>query len=151
MVYDTLLNFSKYNSLHPHFTDVSNFLNGNNIFELPNGTHKINDKGAYAVVSEYNSKDISDCFIEHHKKYIDVQIVLKGREKFGVCNISDCKSLGFDVDKDFGKLEGKVSLIDLNGNNFAIAFRQDGHMTQVNFENSPEHVKKLVIKIPVEA
>ena len=62
--------------MHLHFTDVSNFLNVINIFELPNGTYKINDKGAYATVSEYNSKDISDCFIEHHKKNIDMQIVV---------------------------------------------------------------------------
>ncbi len=149
MIYDSLSNFSKYNSLHPYFEDVNNFLNGN-IFNLPNGTYKVNDKGTYATISEYDSKEMASCFIEHHKKYIDVQIVLKGREKFGVCNISECKSLGFDSEKDFGKLEGRVSLLDLNGSNFAIVFPQDGHMPKVCFGNKPEPIKKIVIKVPVE-
>ncbi|MHB8581047.1 MAG: YhcH/YjgK/YiaL family protein [Ignavibacteriaceae bacterium] len=148
MIFDSLLNFSKYNALHPHFEDVSNFIKGN-IFSLPNGTYKVNDKGTYATVSEYESKEMSSCFIEHHQKNIDVQIVLKGREKFGVCNISECIKLDFDTEKDFGKLEGKVSLLDLTGSNFIIVFPQDGHMPKVCFGSKLEPVKKLVIKVPV--
>ena len=149
MVYDTLSNFPKYISLHSHFAEVNKFLNSS-IFELPCGKYKINEKGSEATISEYETKELSSNFIEHHKMYIDIQIILKGREKFGFCNISKCKSLSFDTEKDFGKLEGRVNLLDLDGENFVIVFPQDGHMPKVCFENVPEWVRKMVIKVPVE-
>jgi len=150
MVYDILSNFSKYNSLNPNFIDVSRFLHEKDIQELPLGNYKINDKGTSASVSEYFSKDISECFIEHHKKYIDVQITLSGKEKFGFCNIAECRQTQFDEEKDFGKIEGNFNLLDLTNGKFVIVFPQDGHMPQVKFGSEPELIRKIVIKVPVE-
>ncbi len=149
MVFDSLSNFANYNSVNPHFADVNNFLQGKNINDLRLGTFKINSKTS-ASVSEYMTKDISDCFIEYHKKFIDVQIVLSGKEKFGFCKIEDCRQIQFDEEKDFGKLEGNVNLLNLDEGKFIIVFPDDGHMPKVKSGSEPELIKKMVIKVPVE-
>ncbi|MGE5401314.1 MAG: YhcH/YjgK/YiaL family protein [Ignavibacteriales bacterium] len=149
MVFDSLDNFHQYVSLHPYFRDVNEFLVHRAIRDLEVGNHDVNDRGAFAIVSEYLSKDISEGFIEFHKKYIDIQIVLKGAESVGLCSRPDCRELEFNAEKDYGKLSGDVSFLALKENYFLILFPQDGHMPQLMYSGLPEPVKKMVIKIPV--
>lgn len=147
MVYDSLCNFKKYISLNANFNDVAEFLQQNNINELADSKYNIN-ANTFALISEYNTKDISESFIEYHKKYIDIQIVLKGKEKLGYCDFESSKSLTFDDEKDFGKLEGVQDFIKLEYPKFAILFPFEGHTPQLNFFDSSEYVKKMVIKVP---
>ncbi|MCU7490808.1 MAG: YhcH/YjgK/YiaL family protein [Bacteroidota bacterium] len=148
MVFDSISNFYNYVSIHPQFSSVSGFLSVVNIAALPAGRHFVNEDGAFANVDEYKTKDISEGFIEFHKKYIDIQIILRGKEKIGICNKDSARELEFNEEKDFGKLEGKADFITLNENYFVIFFPHDGHMPQIMAE-SPESVKKMVIKVPV--
>jgi len=147
MIYDNLCNFEKYVSLNKNFNDVARFLAGNNIQELCNPRYEINDT-TFALISEYNTKNISESFIEYHKKYIDIQIVLKGKEQLGFCDFESAKSLTFDDEKEFGKLEGVQEFVKLEYPKFAILFPYEGHTPQLNFLDSSEHVKKMVIKVP---
>lgn len=149
MVFDTLSNFSQYILLHPYFIEVDQFLKLHDINSLQVGSFRIGEHGIKYSINEYLTKDYSDGFIEFHKKYIDIQIVLKGREKAGICHKDECTEIEFDSENDFGKLMGEVTLIELKPNNFAIFFPQDGHMPQLNKGLLPQTVKKLVIKVPV--
>ncbi|MGE5353668.1 MAG: YhcH/YjgK/YiaL family protein [Acidobacteriota bacterium] len=148
MVFDSILNFYNYASIHPQFSSVLSFLNVVNIAELPVGKHLVNEDGTFANVDEYKTKDISEGFIEFHKKYIDIQIILRGKEKIGICHKDMAQELEFNEAKDFGKLEGKADFITLNESYFVILFPHDGHMPQIK-DGSPESVKKMVIKVPV--
>lgn len=148
MVYDTLDNFFRYASLHPFFYKVDKFLNITNLFDLEPGKHEIYED-CYAGVSEYMSKSIDECFIECHRKYIDIQIVLKGREMIGVCSKNFCHELEYDAERDFQVLRGDVDLIKMDIGRFAIFFPNDGHMPQIKMGGDAEEIKKLVIKVPV--
>lgn len=149
MVLDSLKTFNNYTSMHTHFSDVVKFLKNRNIFSLTPGKYQINSAGCYGSVSEYLSKDIREGFIEYHKRFIDIQILLKGIEKTGICFKEDCRDLGYDSDNDFGKLEGTFDFITLRQGNFAIFFPHDGHMPQIKYGDEPEEIRKLVIKVPV--
>ena len=50
---------------------------------VENGKYPL-EGGAYAVVSEYVTKAIEDAKFEAHKKFIDVQLILSGKEIIGV-------------------------------------------------------------------
>ncbi len=147
MIYDSLSNFKKYISLNDNFKDVAEFLEQNNIVNLTEPKYYINED-TFALVSEYNTKNLSESFIEYHKKYIDIQIVLKGKEKLGYCDFESCKSLTFDDEKDFGKLDGVQEFVKLEYPKFAILFPYEGHTPQLNFLDNSEYVKKMVIKVP---
>ncbi|HEX2869401.1 MAG TPA: YhcH/YjgK/YiaL family protein [Ignavibacteriales bacterium] len=148
MIFDSISNFYMYASIHPQFNSVLNFLSAVNIEDLPAGRHAVNDNGVFAGVDEYGTKEVSEGFIEFHKKYIDIQIVLRGKEKVGLCNKDTARELEFNEEKDFGKLEGDMDFITLKENYFVILFPHDGHMPQM-MDGSPERVKKMVIKVPV--
>ncbi|MBF0398913.1 MAG: YhcH/YjgK/YiaL family protein, partial [Desulfobacterales bacterium] len=125
------------------------FIKNKDLSKIDIGKHDVNDKGVFAIVSEYKTKEISETFIECHRKYIDIQIILNGNEKIGICNKQDCTSAPYNEEQDYQKLEGELSFISLKAGLFAIFFPDDGHMPQVKHKNIPENVKKVVFKVPV--
>lgn len=149
MILDSLDNFNEYLCLHQDFTDASEFIGRQDLAQLPYGKYEIGNRGVFALVSEYETKGIPQCFIECHRKYIDIQMILFGREKIGICNKKDCTEETYDEDRDFQKLHGEVGFINLTPGMFAIFFPHDGHMPQAQYADEPETVKKIVIKVPV--
>ena len=149
MVFDSVENISNYLCLHPHFNNVCDFIKENNIPDMDEGRYEVNGQGSFAMVNEYVTKNISESFIECHLKFIDIQILLKGKEKIGVCNKAECKEYDYDPDQDLQKLAGEVSFMEMTPKRFTIFFPPDGHMTQIKYGDFPERVKKVVFKVPV--
>ncbi|MFH1092705.1 MAG: YhcH/YjgK/YiaL family protein [Candidatus Omnitrophota bacterium] len=147
MIHDSLKNFNDYINVHPWFKQVSSYLEGG-IADIAVGRYAVGD-GVIALVSEYNSKDIGVGYIEGHRTYIDIQIMLNGTEKIGVCNIDDCKKEPYDLEKDLQKMTGAVDFFTLKPGYFAVFFPQDGHMPQIKAGQKSEHVKKMVIKVEI--
>ena len=120
---------------------------------VENGKYPL-ENGAYAAVSEYESKPFEVAKFESHKKFIDVQLILSGREIIGVMPTERMR-LGtcigeYNPDKDVelyrecGEYEAKV----LEPGDFLILYPEDGHMPGVQIDG-PEAIKKIVLKIPV--
>jgi YhcH/YjgK/YiaL family protein len=149
MVFDSMENFSNYLCLHPHFNNVYDFIKGNNMPDMAEGRHKVNSHGAFALVKEYVTKDISETFVECHRKFIDIQILLKGIERIGICSKAECKEYAYDPDKDLQKLEGELNFIKMDLKSFAIFFPSDGHMPELKYGDLKEKVKKIVFKVPI--
>lgn len=149
MIYDSLGNLSDYLCLHPYFKNVYEFIKDNNLSAMAEGKYEVDKEGVFALISEYNTKEISEGFIECHRKYIDIQILLEGRERIGICNILECKEYPYDPDKDLQKLAGEVSFMKMSPDRFAVFFPRDGHMPQINYGDLRERVKKAVFKVPI--
>ncbi|MBI3592423.1 MAG: YhcH/YjgK/YiaL family protein [Nitrospirae bacterium] len=149
MILDSLDNFNKYLCLHQDFIDAAGFIGRQDLAELPQGKYEIGSRGVFALVSEYETKEIPQCFIECHRRYIDIQFLLTGREKIGVCNKKNCTEEAYDEGRDFQKLHGEIGFVNLTLGLFAIFFPHDGHMPQTQYADKPETVKKIVIKVPV--
>lgn len=151
MIYDSLNNLGMYQCLHPNIADVITFLKEHEgtLPALTPGSYDINSNGAFVSISEYESKPESEGFLEYHRKFIDIQIIVAGKEKIGIAQKDNCRELEYLEEKDLGKLEGTADFILLNTGNFAIFFRQDAHMPQISCSDRREKVKKVVFKIPV--
>jgi len=147
MIFDSLANFSTYNGAHHLFPIVHDYLQGRDLAALPLGRHDIAG-GIHAIVNKYKTLHPEETFIECHRKFIDIQIMLHGAEKIGVCLTDNCEQLAYNERQDFQTLKGEVDIITLRQGYFAIFFPQDGHMPQLQLDG-PEDVKKLVIKVPV--
>lgn len=135
--------------MHRHFADVAKFLDSVPISKLSDGKYEINEQGAFAIIETYETKEASDCFIECHRRYIDVQLVIEGIERIGVCHKSACDEHAYDEEKDFQKLEGETELLTLKAGGFMIFYPEDAHMPKVRHGHSSGIVKKAVFKIPV--
>ena len=120
---------------------------------VENGKYPL-EGGAYAVVSEYVTKAIEDAKFEAHKKFIDVQLILSGKEIIGVMPTERMrlgKCIGeYNPEKDVelyrecGEYDAKV----LEPGDFLILYPEDGHMPGVHADG-PCDMKKIVLKIPV--
>jgi YhcH/YjgK/YiaL family protein len=61
-------------------------------FEFINNTHLATMEPGYMklkaslfwIIQEYNTKEIKDCVLEGHVKYIDIQYIIQGVELMGV-------------------------------------------------------------------
>ena len=135
--------------MHKQFPDVLRFVESELLSELSDGKYELNGEGAFAIIETYRTKEVSDCFIECHKKYIDVQLVIQGIERIGVCGRAECDEHAYDEEKDFQKLEGNPDMLTFREGSFMVFYPDDAHMPKVKYGDSLETVKKVVIKIPV--
>lgn len=151
MIYDSLHNLGTYLCLHPHFADALTFLKNHEgtLNTLMPGPYDINSRGAFASISEYESKPESEGFLEYHRRFIDIQVIIAGREKIGIAHRDNCRDLGYLEEKDLGKLDGTADFIAMDTTTFAIFFPQDAHMPQISSADKREIIKKVVFKIPV--
>jgi len=149
MIYDKIIKFGQYHCMHKHFADVSRFLESTPLSKRPDGKYAINDQGAYVIIETYETKEASACFIECHRKYIDVQVVIEGIERVGVCHRTACDEFPYDEEKDFQKLKGDTDLLTLEAGSFMIFYPDDAHMPGVRYGECKGMVKKAVFKVPV--
>lgn len=111
------------------------------------GIHKL-DNGNFFVRAEYETKNYEETFIEAHKKYIDIHLILSGSEIIEVESIEKLKiKEEYNEDKDClilsGETQKKILLLE---DDFLICYPQDAHRVGIkNFKKSK--VKKIVIKL----
>lgn len=109
--------------------------------------------GMFVLKQIYKTKNRSDCFFESHKKYIDIQFMVKGDEYMDISDISSLKTIKeYDEKTDFIKYEGKeegISKLLIKENELAIFFPSDAHQPCVKTKNE-EIIYKAVIKVPLK-
>lgn len=128
----------------------------NESFDIKDGEcikEMINDE-MFVLKQAYITKNREDCFFESHKKYIDIQYMLKGEEIMDVCNLEDLEILkDYDDKTDFIKYKGKeknISSLLIKENELAIFYPQDAHQPCIK-TNQNKLIYKAVIKIPVKS
>jgi biofilm protein TabA len=128
------------------------FLRNSDLQGLELKRYDIDGDNLYAPVSEYQTKNEEDARYEAHRKYIDIQYVVRGKELIGVAPMSEKKDVlePYDASKDIEFLtvtdgENHLALPD----RFFIFFPEDAHRPGLkDEENSP--VRKVVVKVKVD-
>ena len=141
MIYDTIENLGKY----PELAKVKAFLDELNGKELENGKYLI-DETCYVAVSEYETGAGNN--FEAHRGYIDVQMLVRGKEYIFVQDLSEGKPVTeYDEKKDitFYKTEKWWGHV-LDESNFVLLDTNDVHKPGVAVDE-PMRVKKYVFKI----
>jgi len=149
MIIDSLDHCRAYENLHPRFRAAFDFLLRADIDSLPLGRTEIDGDALFANIQEYETKPVQGGKPEAHRRYIDIQCLLKGEEAIGYAPLRDLQAdQPFDAEKDIGFYSGASSLTHLRKGMFAIYFPQDAHLPG-RFVDRPCAVKKIVVKISV--
>ena len=149
MIFDTLDNIELYKGLSEDIYEGLKFLKQATP-DLSCGIHEINSR-VKAIVSEYETKAINEYGYEAHKKFIDIQYLLKGFEKVCCLPIEQLKEMKpYSEENDAAFYKPIINPIEMTLGNgyFAIYYPQDGHMPQLCI-NEPMIVKKVVIKVKI--
>ncbi|MFA7289358.1 MAG: YhcH/YjgK/YiaL family protein [Melioribacteraceae bacterium] len=150
MIYDLINNSDLYLSVNPNLKKAFDFLRKENLFNLEIGKHEIDGENSFALVSEYKSKDLSKGRWEAHKNYLDIQLILKGKEKFGFSNLKEMTNVTaeYSIDKDIIFFEGRGNFLELTEGYFVIVFPGDSHMPGIT-ANEETDIKKIVVKVKI--
>lgn len=106
--------------------------------------------GAFALEQAYLSKPRAEVFLEAHRKYIDVQVVVAGEEIQEVVDIARLQvDVPYDAARDLIKYVDcrDTSALSARDGLVAIYFPDDGHQSRASAQ--PVLVRKTVVKVPV--
>lgn len=145
MIIDNLVNYKKYNTLHPLFKNAFNYLISLNGNMLAEGKFEVMGTDLFAIHSLPNSSQ-SASKLEVHQAYIDIHYIFEGEELFGWKAISECSQpIGeFDIKKDYMFYnDTNYRTIKLTQNTVAIVYPEDAHAPGIKTTN----LKKVVLKV----
>lgn len=149
MIYDKLDNIKLYQGLSDDIYIGLSFLKQVEPGIEP-GVYQINSR-VKAIVSEYETKMENEYSYEAHKKNIDIQYTLKGKERVACLPIErmrEEKSYSKKKDAAFYSATESPQELTIGDGYFAVFYPQDGHKPQLYIEE-PTMVKKIVVKIQI--
>ncbi len=114
------------------------------------GRHEL-ENGVYANIQEYTTKARCETKYESHKKFIDIQLILRGKELIAVAPIEKMKiSEEYSEENDVMFFHPSDECTDyvLEAGDFLILYPKDVHMPCVCV-NEKSSVRKIVVKVPV--
>lgn len=147
MILDTLKNKEQYASLHPRFKAVFDYIDTHDLASMELGRHDIDGDNIFVMVQELELRPREQARLELHRKYIDIQLVLRGPEEvFGWSEKKDCLTAEteFDEAKDIQLFTDKPQCFyTVREGQFSILFPEDGHAPMLG----EGVVKKCIFKI----
>jgi len=149
VIIDKIENYRQYSSINEKLLEAFVYLNTIDFKAVQPGKYEIMNDEIFAIVSAYETKNKEEDLWEAHKKYIDIQYIVKGIERIGYCNLDRFKvtqEYDHNLDVVLGQAEG--DLIVLHEGDFMILFPQDAHKPG-NSDNRKSKVKKVVVKVRI--
>jgi len=147
MILDQLTNAHFYFSLGARFAAAFRFLAETNLADLPSGKQTIQGDELFALVNDYTTQPLEKCRFEAHRRYADIQLMVRGLERIGVANLASMKvDEPYIAERDVAFFHGLGDLITLAEGTFAVFFPQDAHQPGIAVAE-PIQCRKVVMKV----
>lgn len=150
MVFDKLENYKLYGNLSAPIAKALMLAAQTDFEKIADGKYPIDSDRLYYIVQRYKTAPLMDK-IEAHRKYIDIQLLAKGRERIGYTNIEGLKqAVEYSDEKDveFFLAHKDITFLNMTEGTFAIFWPHDAHMPGRQI-NKTEDVLKIVFKIRI--
>lgn len=127
------------------------FMRDKNLQTLPPGKYVIDGDNVFATITYGPSKTFEQSAWESHRKYIDLQYVITGKEKIGVSPLNESTvTKPYDETRDGANYDAKGKYYIATPKEFFLFFPGDVHRPNIKVDGY-DTVKKLVIKIRVSS
>ena len=149
MIKDKLTNAECSYSLSNNLRKGFLWLKENNLETLKDGKYEIDGDKIFANVQSYETKD--DAPYEAHKKYLDIQYMIKGEENVGVVDYKDCETTEVyneEKDVEFLNCVRNDFYQILRKGEFLIFYPQDAHKPSLKVDSN-KSVKKVIVKVMI--
>lgn len=148
---DILALYAHYSKHTGIWDRVFDYMRNTNLESLETGKYALSGDSLFVIVDEYITQDVEERNYEAHRKYIDLQYIIRGKELIGVAGLDEVSLIEpYDAEKDiafYEKSEGKYRLAD--NSVFFIFFPDNVHQPCVKLDQS-QPVKKIVFKIRIQ-
>ena len=153
MIVGKLVDLYRYKGIAKNIDTAIDYILNNDLLALPKGKTVVDGTNVYINRDTYVAKPYEECFFENHENYIDIQIVLKGKERIGYTHISNPTlkvTTPYNAEKDVTKYnndpEGAVYFDVEEG--FVLVYTEDAHLAKCKADDNT--TEKLVVKIKIE-
>jgi YhcH/YjgK/YiaL family protein len=150
MIVDSIENARLYEGLSAGVRKAFEALRAGSIAKLPDGKHEIDGDRVFVLMQSYTTKPEAEGRLEAHRKYIDIQVVLEGREAMYWAPLEGLEpDGGYSEEKDVAFFKGAAQgVLPLAAGYFAMFYPQDAHKPQCAW-GGPGRVRKAVFKVRV--
>ena len=148
MILCTFEQISNYSSLNPLFEKAAEWISSTNLHELPHGKTIIDGNRLFAIKETLHGRKAEKANLEAHKKYIDIQICLKGTDNIKWRSVNECQTILQEYKEEndiMFFMDSSVQLIQIYEDKAAIFFPEDAHAPLI----ADEELTKLVLKVAV--
>ena len=149
MIIGKLRDLKRYKGISKNIDTAIDYVLNHDLLTLPKGKTEIDGKNVYVNRDTYVAKPLDECFFENHEHYLDLQIVLKGKELFGFTDISNPSlqvTTPYNSDKDVTKYSAAKDTIYFTlEEGFALVFKEDIHLAK--WKVNDEIVTTFAIKL----
>lgn len=146
MIIDTLANADRYAALHPLFPQAFAFLRDTDLNALAPGRYPLDGERLFAIIESASGRRREQAKLECHRRYIDIQFVLEGRDEMGWKPLQDCLEpvADFNPAKDIQFFQDNPgNWLSTSPGAFCIFFPSDAHAPLV----SDSMIRKVILKI----
>lgn len=146
MILDTLQNADLYKNLDTNLRLGLEYLQNTDFNSLEMGKYEIKGDEVFAILQTYDTKEESDCRLEAHKKYVDIQYMVSGDEQMGVVPFNNQEISEALPDNDVTFFKGTGSLVLVREGSFAVFYQSDVHAPGIKAGSSGKIIK-VVVKV----
>ena len=153
MILDHLDNALMYAGLGKRITIGLSLLNEESVCNAAPGKHEVDGENLFYVIDEYETKSVEEGKLEIHRKYLDLQYIVRGEECIGYAPLEGLtETMAYDGENDAAlyKFEPLMSKLILKQGSFAIFWPNEPHMPCRSIGDVPVTVKKIVVKVRME-
>jgi len=118
---------------------------------LPLGRTNVKGDDVYVMISEGETRSPEQVKFEAHRRYIDIQLVVRGQEAIGVAPVASLVTVEpYDEAKDieFFSVPRQSATLALRAGDFAVFAPGDGHRPSLHLDG-PHVSRKAVVKVSV--
>jgi YhcH/YjgK/YiaL family protein len=148
MVIDKIENYRLYSKLTKRLAKGFEFIIDTDLVAIEPGKYQIENDDIFAIVQEYDTKEVKDSVLEGHHKYIDIQYIIQGVELMGFTPLTNQVIVEEDLEKDYTFYEGDTSFLRVEEGMFTLFFPEDLHRPGVKADKISK-VKKVVVKVKI--
>lgn len=147
MITDHISNAALYFPISERLKMALQYLSKTDFAKMAPGRYDIDGDNVYAMVQVYTTMPVSECTLEAHKKYIDVQFMADGEECIGY-EPFDYQEISepYHENEDYWLFKGNPTLLKYTKGMFAVLYPQDLHMPKV-ISGGSMPVIKVVVKV----
>ncbi len=148
MVLANINDFSNYQSLNPHFKTLIDYLSGHNLLSEDLGKIVVDGDNVYINNIKAEGMSADSQVLEMHKKYIDVHILLEGRETIGIkalAKISTFSKAYDEISECMLSQEKADCYIEMMPGDIMICFPEDAHAPAIGNGVIRKAIAKVIL------
>ncbi len=140
--------YSQYHKNKALWDKLFTWLGSHNLETIEAGQYAVDGEHCFVKVSDVMTRPLDKCGIESHRRYIDLQYVAKGTERFGrIKNMSDATPKAPYKPDIINYTSDKVKYMNSRPDIFFLFFPSNLHVAMGQAGAEPEQVRLIVAKI----